>query len=313
MGESSTLTDVTRLDVTKWRDKLRRLHPRWASSATSKGLSLDELLSRYGQGPETLSDKTLSRHMSAPHNLFEWAIETGHFDGANPVSVSGSNGKKIEKRYRRGTFDDDEVAKIFGDLSFATRPNRHEHGNALPWITLLGAFSGARLEEVCGLHSGDLKQEDGIWFMDLKETDRQLKTLSAYRRVPLHSEVLAFGFLGYMQSCDDGWLFPSLGEPNKDGRRGTYLGKVFSRHCRKLGIEKPLLGFHYWRKTVATKLENAKVPELETARLIGHRIKTMSYGLYSGGLDLENLSRVVEKIKYPKLKLSHLHSPELPK
>jgi len=35
---------------------------------------------------------------------------------------------------------------------------------------------------------------------------------------------------------------------------------------------------------------------------------SMSYGLYSGGLDLQNLSRIVEKIRYPGLDLSHLHA-----
>ena len=95
-----------------------------------------------------------------------------------------------------------------------------------------------------------------------------------------------------------------LGKPKKDGKRGTYLGKLFTNHCRAQGIEKPLLGYHYWRTTVITKLENAKVPEIETARLVGHKIKTMSYGVYSGGPDLAQLRDTVEQIEYEGLKLS---------
>ena len=98
-------------------------------------------------------------------------------------------------------------------------------------------------------------------------------------------------------------VFPSLGKPDRNGRRGVYIGKMFTRHCRAVGIDKPLLGFHYWRTTVLTKLENAGVPELDAARLTGHKIKTMSYGVYSGGPDLTRLATVVERIEYKELSL----------
>ena len=32
----------TWLDVTNWRERMRRLRPRWASSPTSKGVPLDD-------------------------------------------------------------------------------------------------------------------------------------------------------------------------------------------------------------------------------------------------------------------------------
>jgi hypothetical protein len=45
-------------------------------------------------------------------------------------------------------------------------------------------------------------------------------------------------------------------------------------------------------------LRNSGVPEVEGAALLGHTVPTMSYGLYSGGLSLERLRRVVEQIRY---------------
>ncbi len=64
------------------------------------------------------------------------------------------------------------------------------------------------------------------------------------------------------------------------------------------------LSFHSFRASVATALQRANVPETHAAQLLGHKIRTMSYGLYSGGLDLGGLQRVVEAIKYPGLKLA---------
>ncbi len=296
VGPDTTLADVVRLNVTAWREKMRRLHPRWASSASSKYLSLDELLAAYGQGPETLSDKTLSRHLSAIHGLFVWAIDSGHIDKANPVKVSGS---KTTPRHKRGVFSDSEVRKIFQGLRFVTKPGRHTHENALPWLALLGAYSGARLEEICTLRLADIREENSIWFFDIRDS----KSSAGVRKVPLHSQVIAVGFLDYVKAHKGQWLFPSLGKPGKDGKRGVYIGKVFAAHCRSAKIDKPLLGFHTWRKTVATKLENAKVPEIEAARLLGHKIKTMSYGVYSGGPGLDELAATVEQIAYEKLTL----------
>jgi integrase len=52
--------------------------------------------------------------------------------------------------------------------------------------------------------------------------------------------------------------------------------------------------FHSFRKGVATQLEAAEIPENHVARLLGHDLKTMSYGVYSGGVPYEILQLAVE-------------------
>ena len=49
---------------------------------------------------------------------------------------------------------------------------------------------------------------------------------------------------------------------------------------------------------VATQLETARVQENITARLLGHDLNTMSYGLYSGGVSFEVLSEAVERLSW---------------
>lgn len=298
IGSDKPLSEITRLDVSTWREKLRRLHPRWASSASSKGLPLDELLAKHGQGSETLSDKTLARHMTAIHGMFGWAIDTGHIDGDNKASTSGIRSKS-KPRYVRGIFTDKEVCNIFDGLNFETNPRQHKHQNAFPWIVVLGAYTGARLEDICGLKVSDIQQDDGVWFLDIRDA----KTPSGVRQVPIHSQIVALGFLDYVKAIKGEWLWPSLGKPNAGGKRGVYMGKVFATHCSNRGLDKPLLGYHYWRTTTITKLENAGVPENETARLVGHKIKTVTLGIYSKGLSLPRLSGIVEQIGYEGLEL----------
>lgn len=58
------------------------------------------------------------------------------------------------------------------------------------------------------------------------------------------------------------------------------------------------------RSTFATALERAEVPEILAARLLGHHVATMSYGLYSGGAGLRQLQEAVEKVAYEGLRIS---------
>ena len=53
------------------------------------------------------------------------------------------------------------------------------------------------------------------------------------------------------------------------------------------------------RRTVATILENAGVPESVSADILGHDMPSMTYGLYSGGATLETKTEAIEKIRYP--------------
>ena len=57
--------------------------------------------------------------------------------------------------------------------------------------------------------------------------------------------------------------------------------------------------FHSFRRTVITELHNAEVPEPTAAAIVGHKIQTMSYGLYSGGLRMDVLTAAIEKLEYP--------------
>lgn len=51
-------------------------------------------------------------------------------------------------------------------------------------------------------------------------------------------------------------------------------------------------------KGVATQLENSGVTENIAARLLGHDLNTMSYGLYSGGVSFDVLSEAIEHLSW---------------
>lgn len=129
----------------------------------------------------------------------------------------------------------------------------------------LEAYTGCRIEELCGL------KMENVLADRLKIEDA--KTEAGWREVPIHPQIQKLvEKLGVGRK--DGYFLSSLSF-NKYGDRSNAIGKRFGRLKTKCKYGSDYV-FHSFRKSVATQLENAQVPENHVARLIGHEITTMS-------------------------------------
>jgi len=155
-------------------------------------------------------------------------------------------------------------------------------------LILLGAYTGARIEELCSLTLSDCS---GNVF-----TIRDAKTDAGDRQVPIHSQIIPLVAAMSAGSRDD-YLVPSTAAGKYNIRSDT-LSKRFGKLKTAQGFGKSH-SFHSIRKTVATLLEQAGVAEGVAADILGHEKKTMTYGLYSGGSSMEAKRFALEKVRYP--------------
>lgn len=288
------LETITRKDVAAFLTALARLDPNYGRRSAHEDLKFRELLQKH---PGTLSARTLKRHAAVIAGMFDHAIKSGKFEGANPAR--GHSHKKPEKRDNRRPFKIDELNKLL-------------HGPAdttLRWLILIALFSGMRLDEICGLRVADVRTEGKILFFDLRShPGRRVKTAAAQRQVPVHSELLQAGLNRYVAKIANGgheYLFPALKPGGPDKKRSWYISKRFTAYRRSVGVDAADTVFHCFRKNAATALERAQIPENEAVQVLGHKkLLSLSYGLYSGGLDLPGLRRVIEAIRYQGLDLS---------
>ena len=177
------------------------------------------------------------------------------------------------------------------------------------WAPLIALFSGMRLGEICQLRTGDLQHDAGeIWYFSVTEEGegQQVKTDAGIRRVPVHSMLVRCGLLDYAKALPPGRLFPGLSPGGPDGKLGWYFTRRYTEYRRSVGVERPRLAFHSFRKNVSTVLDNAGVPQSDLAALIGHE-RGFTFDTYSKGLELERLRGITEKIQYSGLRLTHLH------
>ena len=101
-----------------------------------------------------------------------------------------------------------------------------------------------------------------------------------------------------IQSSTDGYLFAELSDPTvKRVKNKRYKGisQKFGRLKAKFGFGRRY-GFHSFRATLANRFENAQVDVNFAARIIGHAVPNMTYGLYSGKIDWANAVGAMEKI-----------------
>jgi integrase len=155
-------------------------------------------------------------------------------------------------------------------------------------LIALGAHTGARIEELCSLTVGT--SEAGVF------TIIDAKTAAGNRQVPVHTALEPL-LTRLRAASTDGFLIPS-GAAGKYGVRSDPLSKRFGRLKASMKFG-PDLVFHSIRKTVATMLEQAAVPEGVAADILGHEKATMSYGLYSGGSSMAQKLDAITKVVYP--------------
>ena len=153
----------------------------------------------------------------------------------------------------------------------------------------MGMWSGARIEEICALKVEKVNLKDHS--MGIADA----KTPAGWRTVPIHSELMST-IKRLIGSRKAGYVLSGL-TPNKYGDRSNAVGKRFGHLKTALGFGEQHV-FHSIRKTVATLLENAGVPENVAADIIGHEKPTMTYGLYSGGASLKVKREAIERLSY---------------
>jgi integrase len=202
-----------------------------------------------------LSPGSISNHLKALRTLFVYAFdnEPDRFP-SNPMARVKFNPGKGEER---DDFTPDERRTIL----IAAR----EAAPVIKWLTWLSSFTGARLSEIADAHTRDIVLDHGVWVIKIRRKyrspDQRLKTKVSIRTVPLHSALLAEGFLIYVESVGDGPLFPQL-RLDGYGRRAGQASTDLSDWLRKVvKITDPAKVFYSHRHTAISYLRNTRLPD----------------------------------------------------
>src|SRR6516162_2911376 len=156
-----------------------------------------------------LGAPTINRYLSAIKSPLAWAKEN-HKIATNPGAGIKYASRGGTRRGKRLGYTDDQARLILSAARREKKPYRR-------WIPWLCAFTGCRLDEVAGRAARDIRRVGSAWVLDIPEG----KTDGAARKIPLHSKLVAEGFIDYWRHLPpDGPLFPDL-TYGRYGRAGT--------------------------------------------------------------------------------------------
>lgn len=207
-----------------------------------------------------LNPTTIGNHLTILRTIYHYASRNRLVDPgvANGVCGVRFKAKKKPGTKRRGYTEVEARAILIAA--------RQERDPVLRWSPWLAAHMGARIDEICGGMVADIETIDGVPCfhirLDHRGEDAAIKSENAERTVPIHTAVIAEGFLDYVAGLPkEGPLFPDL-KPDRFGRRGGNGSKRVGRWIRdRLKITDPRKApSHSWRHRFRTLLRN---PELQ--------------------------------------------------
>ena len=293
--QSSKIGEVSAREARTVRDMLVKTPANRKKLVATKGLSLAQQITV--EGVRKLDTRTIKKHLQTYKSLFDWAMKEGYLN-ENPFSkVTTPRGSARDASEGKQAFWGGPLRAILSDVlhnetGMVTQPH-------YKWATLLAIYTGARLNEICQLELSDIDTQGEFPCIKIDDEgdEKSVKTGASRRTVPLHSQVLASGFLQYadeIRATGATRLFPLLRFQEKS-KWGRSVGSWFNdRYLPARGLKDKDHSFHSFRHTMVTMLSREGVEQPLIQAIVGHQRGGVTQGYNRAGLSLVQRRDAIE-------------------
>jgi integrase len=214
---------------------------------------------------------------------------------------------------KRKPYDHTVLPRIFSSPLFAgcaSASRRSSVGqylfkDGLYWVPIVAFYTGMRLSEVVQLATEDVREENGIWFIDIRHgvipktgEVKRLKNNAAVRKVPLDDDLIKLGFLDVVHRAEKGGrIFPEI-KFGSDGTPSKNFTKFWTRYGRAVGFYAPDNVFHSLRHGMVDMTREGKLHMEASNVIVGHTQPGVR-SQYGKGMSLAALKEETDKIKPP--------------
>ncbi|MBA6397148.1 site-specific integrase [Colwellia sp. BRX10-4] len=248
---------------------------------------------------EKRSYKTNRDYMASNSQFLKWCVIVEYIK-TNPFEKVSLGQKPIKKKHeQRERWSKSQLLALFEQLNERLNNKKRVHRYADYWIPLICLYSGLRISEACQLSIDNIYKVDDIYIFDVDSADKdvQLKTVNAYRQVPIHSQLIKLGLLAFMElkkSQGSHLLFNEKSEgayadwsKRIGGRLKSVLQNISLNETNRLTL-------YGLRHTFIDELQQADVNENIVAELVGHSKRHITYGRYGKKINIKLLKQKIE-------------------
>ena len=317
-GAERPIRSVVTDDVRAFRDALLKVPASYMKAKANAEKPLSEIIMN-SDGSKALAPRTGAKYFHNLRAFLKWCNDEGHIDAVPGASIKLAGASKAEAKDARPPFTSDQLLKFFkspqysGHLSVSSRdkPSQKLIKDGKYWIPLIALFSGMRLGEIVQLLVTDIKTEGEVRYFDVARNEgeeKQLKTDSSRRKIPIHPELIKLGILDHVEVSRSkdalGRLFSDI-DPGKDGYFSHNFSKWFGRYLKQTGVKTLKTSFHSFRHNFKDALDAAGIDESRRRALMGHADGSV-HGAYGSRPSVTLLDQDIRKVSYV-LPIAHLY------
>lgn len=324
VGTERVASTLTRAETIKIRDQIR-LYPRNRNKLFGcKHAPLHQVIGKGAYTP--IHPRTGKQYFELLQRVLRYGLDF-ELIPIDPSSGLTFNTKGASPPRRR-TWSREQLEKALrGPVYTLSEPPRWRLEDFKFWLPLLGSYQGARLNELCQLTVGDIREEHGIWFMSLNDdgnddtdgmSQKRLKNTQSRRNVPIHRVLLDAGFLTFVaqrraipDSTPSTPLFcglPSRGIGYSSQTASKWFlgnGSSSGGYLSLCGLSQDKLTFHGLRHTFINQARQQNLDILVVKALVGHTDDSVT-GQYGDAYSLQVLNEMLQKIDYG-IDTTHIH------
>jgi len=267
--------------------------------------------SEKGRDKEKLSVKTVNRYLTNIGAFTSWCDDQD-LDVTPDLFSKLKLKETSESKDRRRPYTQAEI-----DAVVAYIPTNGNEAKSIRddvyWFPKIALYTGMRLNEIATLTTNDFNIEEGIHCISL--FDKVLKTESSERKFPIHSKLIEFGLLDFVEKkrkAKRTVIFEQIRvgktKPGKYGW-GEKASRWYNRALLKnIGIDKDteskngyMVDFHALRTTFISCCKQKGLSGYIVKQIVGHMDDDdITFGVYGSEVStkLEAMKQVIEKIDY---------------
>lgn len=313
---SKDIKSVTKEDMRNFRDMIEAIPKNYMKKPKLKNLSIQEAV-KVNNGEDVILSSTAYKYWGVVCSFMNWAMKEGYFDNLPSPTQGLEVVVKKKALEARDPFSNEQLDKWFNSPIYRgcsspyrrLKPGDIIIQDALYWVPLIGLYTGMRLGEIIQMSIDDLEDVKGILVFvvdeDPDDANKSLKTTSSKRKVPLHKDLLEFGFIQFYEELKSkGYkrIFEDI-EPSSKGYYSDLFSKKFRYNSEKLKIKKAKTSFHSFRHNLKDALNDKDILNTHQNAIFGHA--QFGEDATYGSTQIKKLKECIDKVEYD-VDLTHL-------